>query len=102
YTLPSAAMALARNSGCAQLTTTLVLASTVLTTPTRPSGLTTAERGFTPCCLPAETRKVSGLLGSGACSTSAGAYPPHRRVPRPSRLRRRAVSPRNAGRRLAA
>src|SRR6267142_227620 len=30
-------MALARNSGCAQLTTTLVFASTALTIPTRPS-----------------------------------------------------------------
>ena len=64
YTLPSAAIALARNSGCAQLTTTLVCRSTLLTIPTRPSGLTTAERGFTPCLRPADTRNVSALVGS--------------------------------------
>ncbi len=72
YTLPSAAMALARNSGCAHVTTTLVWASTVLTIPTRPSGLTTAESGRTPCFLPADTMKVSGLVGSGCPNTSAG------------------------------
>ena len=72
YTLPSAAMTLARNSGCAQLTTTLVCASTLLTIPTRPSGLTTADSGFTPCLRPAATRKVRALVGSAWCSTSAG------------------------------
>ena len=64
YTLPSAAMALARNSGCAHVTTTLVWASTLLTSPTSPSGLTTAASGFTPCRRPAEMRKVRALVGS--------------------------------------
>src|SRR3989442_16042803 len=90
-------MALARNSGCAQLTTTLVFASTELTIPTRPSGLTTAESGFTPCFLPAETAKVRALVGSGSFSTSAGTEPLHRRGARPGRLRDPAVPPRNPG-----
>src|SRR5207249_7653838 len=72
YTLPSAAIALARNSGCAQLTTTLVFASTELTIPTSPSGLTTADKGFTPWFFPADTMKLRALDGSGSCSTSAG------------------------------
>src|SRR5712691_1508899 len=64
-TLPSVAMALARNSGCAQLSTTLVCSSTLATNPTNPSGLTTADSGRTPSRLPAETTKLSGLVGSG-------------------------------------
>src|SRR5712691_97638 len=64
-TLPSIAMALARNSGCAQLNTTLECSSTLATNPTKPSGLTTAESGRTPSRLPAETMKLSGLVGSG-------------------------------------
>jgi hypothetical protein len=65
-------MALARNSGCAQLTTTLVFASTALTIPTRPSGLTPADKGFTPCFFPADTMNVSAPVGSGSRNTSAG------------------------------
>src|SRR2546428_13868554 len=90
-------MALARNSGCAQLPTTLVFASTELTIPTRPSGLTTAESGFTPCFLPAETAKVRALVGSGSCSTSAGTQPLDRRVAPPRRVRRPGVLPRRSG-----
>src|SRR5439155_1083331 len=71
-TLPSPAVARARNSGCAQLTTTLVFASTELTIPTSPSGLTTADKGFTPWFFPADTMKLRALDGSGSCSTSAG------------------------------
>src|SRR6058998_432648 len=66
------ASAMARNAGCAQLTTTLVFASTELTIPTSPSGLTTADKGFTPWFFPADTMKLRALDGSGSCSTSAG------------------------------
>ena len=72
YTLPSSAIALVRNSGWAHVTTTLVSSSTVATMPTSPSGLTTADKGFTPCFAPAETRNVSVFVGSAWCSTSAG------------------------------
>ena len=68
----SAAIALARNSGCAHVTTRLVCWSTVLTMPTSPSGLTTVASGLTPCFLPADTMNVRGLVGSGSRSTSAG------------------------------
>src|SRR2546430_10720282 len=70
-TLPSVAMALARNSGCAQLSTTLECSSTFDTSPTNPSGLTTADSGRTPSRRPADTTKLNGLVGSGWCRISA-------------------------------
>jgi len=48
YTLPSAATPLARNSGLAQVDTTLVRASAQLTMPSSPSGATTGASGRTP------------------------------------------------------
>src|SRR2546427_489336 len=54
-------MALARNSGWAQVRTTLVCASTAETTPTRPSGLTTLASGRTPWRRrPGRARRAAG------------------------------------------
>ena len=72
YTLPSAAIALARNSRFAHVTTMLVRASTVDTRPMSPSGLTTAASGRTPWSRPADTTSARGSVGAAWWSTSAG------------------------------
>jgi hypothetical protein len=56
--LPVTVKALTRNSGCAQVITTLLRSEVLSTTPIRPSGATTGSNSATPSRVPTSSRSV--------------------------------------------
>ena len=72
--LPVTVKALTRNSGCAQVITTLLRSAVLSTTPINPSGATTGSNSATPFRVPTSRSRVRPSVAWAWCSTSAATY----------------------------